>query len=301
MTLSDILFQTIAPIFIVIGISAFVGWRFKPDPRGLSVFLIYVFVPALVFRGLSDTSLSGGEAGGIAAVAVLVALVMVGMGLAIARFYKYPPRTAGAFVLCLMMVNAANYGIPLNTFAFGPEGGERAIIYYVASVMVSNVLGVYFASRGAVSTRDAIRNVLTVPIIYAAIVGFIVNISEITLPLALDRSIDLAADAAIPGMLALLGLQLARTEVRGRIRPILLATGSRLLVGPVVAVVIATVLGLQGVSFKVAVVESSMPTAVLASALATQFDSDAELTSAVTLVSTLASVVTLSGLILLLG
>jgi predicted permease len=120
------------------------------------------------------------------------------------------------------------------------------------------------------------------------------------LPPAIERAIDIAADGSIPGMLALLGLQLSRVKLRGRLQPILAATGIRLLIGPVVGFTLATLIGLTGTTFNVAIVQASMPTAVLASALATQFGSDAEFTSAVTFVSTLLSVITLSILILLL-
>lgn len=299
--------DVIAPIFLVMGIAFLISKRFDPDPRALSVFLIYLFTPALVFRGIYTTELTGGEIGQIAVVVVGVALAMSLIGAVVARLMrpdkrKSDPRREGALLLSVVLVNAANYGIPLNTFAFGEAGGTAAIVYYVVAALVGNILGVFYASRGSASVRGAILNVFKVPIAYAAIIGLIFNIYEIQIPLILERSIlDIAADASIPGMLALLGIQLARTQFKGQLRPIMAAVGLRLVVAPVIALVLALAVGLQGITFNVAIIESSMPTAVLASALATQFKSDAEFVSAVTLVSTLLSVVTLSVLIFLLG
>jgi hypothetical protein len=307
--LLSIMFNVIVPIFLVIGVAYGIGKRFNPDPRGLSVFLIYLFIPALVFRGTYQSQLSGGELGGIAIVVVGVALAMMALGLIVSRLLNYPARLESALVLSLILVNAANYGIPLNTFAFGETGGNIAIIYYVISAILGNILGVYFASRGSVSAREAIINVFKVPIGYAAVLGLIFNVADIQLPLVLERSVlDLAAEAAIPGMLALLGLQLSRvtfgTDAEGdtlNVQAVMVATGIRLVIGPVVAVALALMAGLTDVAYRVAIVESSMPTAVLASALATEFGGDAKFVSAVTLINTLASIITLTALLALLG
>lgn len=303
----QIMLDVIAPIFLVMGIAFLIAKRFNPDPRSLSVFLIYLFTPALVFRGIYTTQLRGDEIGRIAIVVVLVALAMMAVGMIAGRLLrtdknKPDPKREGALVLTVVLVNAANYGIPLNSFAFGEAGQTAAIVYYVVAALVGNVVGVFFASRGSASIRGAALNVLKVPIAYAAIAGLIFNIYDIQLPTILERSfIQIAADASIPGMLALLGIQLARTRLRGKVRPILVATGIRLLIAPLIALPIALLLGLQGVTFNVAIIQSSMPTAVLASALATQFGSDAEYVSAVTLVSTLLSILTLSALIAILS
>ncbi len=300
--LLGIIWNVIAPIFLVAGVAYAIGRQLKPDPRSISPFLIYLFTPALVFRSLYETELTGGEIGGLIGVVLGLSFFMMLIGIGTARLLKYDMRTESAQVLTLIMVNAANYGIPLNTFAFGVVGGQVATVYYVINAMMSNVVGVFFASRGSVSLRDALLNVVRVPIIYAAVLGLALNILNVELPTIIRRSvIEIAADAAIPVMLALLGLQLSRARLTGRIRAISLAAGLRLLVGPVIGAGLALLFGLSGLTFKVAVVESSMPTAVLASALATQFGGDAEFVSAVTLVSTLASVITLSVLIFLLG
>ena len=315
MQLLSIMLNVIGPIFLVVGIAFIIGKRFKPDPRSLSVFLIYLFVPALVFRGIYETELSGGEIGGIAGVVIGVALVMMLLGLGAARLMNYSQKGESALVLTLILVNAANYGIPLNTFAFGEDGGNVAIVYYVISAILSNILGVYFASRGSVPAREALLNVFKVPIGYAAIIGLAANLADIELPLILQRGIiDLAAGAAIPGMLALLGLQLSRVSLRvpnnlkdttetlaTDLKAVLLASGLRLLVAPFIALGLALLFGLSGMTYNVSVVESSMPTAVLASALATEFGADAQYVAAVTLVGTVLSILTLTVLIAFLG
>ncbi|MCS6836949.1 MAG: AEC family transporter [Anaerolineae bacterium] len=298
--LFSILLNVISPIFILIGLAYVVGKRLAPDPRALSVFLIYVFVPALSFNGLRNADLRGGAILGFVAVAVGLVLMMILIGLAIGAWLGGTPQRRGALVMTLFMVNGANYGTPVNTFAYGTVGGELAVLYYVVNSILSNFLGVFFASRGG-SVGQAIRNALSVPVGYAALLGGAVNLLSVEMPLFLSRGIDIMAQAAIPCMLALLGLQLSHMTLNRRgLGLVLLVSGVRLIGGALAALPLCALFGLQGVAFQVAMTQSAMPTAVMTNALATEFGSDVEFTSAVTLISTLLSVVTLSVLIALL-
>lgn len=301
MPLFAVFVNVILPVFLVIGLAFIIGRSWSPDPRGLSTFIVYAFIPALAFRGIAQSDLSGGEIAGIAAVALGVSLAMAIVGLLIARQLQLERRLAGAFVVSLILMNAANYGIPVNQFAFGDSGAERALIFYVMSVLFGSPLGVLFASRGSLSWRRAVGNVLRVPITWSALVGLLVNVGDISLPLPLERAIAILADAAVPSMLALLGLQLAQARISGRWGLIGLASALRLLAGPAIALPLAAIFQLSGVTWQVAIVQSAMPTAVLANALATEFGSDAKFTAAVTLVSTLVSILTLSILLSIVG
>jgi malate permease and related proteins len=302
--MGNIIFNVISPIFLVIGVAALVGRTLKPDPRTLSTFLVYMFSPALVFRGFATLNLQAASVAGVAGVAIAVPLAMMVIGVAIAAVRPWPPERKSAFILCLFMMNAANYGIPLNKFAFGPEAESLAVLYYSVQIIPGNILGIYFASKGAVSTKQAVLNVLKVPLTYAAALGILVNpsVGLIVLPVPVMRAtIEIAANAPIPMMLALLGLKLAETHVKGMLRPVLMATALRLMLAPLVALPFAHLFGLTGLPFKVAIVQSATPTAALAGALTTEFGSDSEFTSAVIFMTTLVSVLTLTILLSILG
>jgi predicted permease len=293
--------NVISPIFIIMGASFVIGRRLQPDPRALSVFLIYLLVPMLTFKGIRESQLSPQELGGIAGMVIGMTAVMVVLGVVIARRAGWDNRLTGGFLISLIMVNAANYGIPVNTFAFGEEGGKVAIVYYALNTIVGNVLGIYFASGGSTNARQALWNVLTVPGVYAAFIGLAFNVGKVELPLPIERAVDIVANGAIPVMLILLGLQLAYTKtMTGKLRPVLVGVALRLVLAPLVALPMAWALGLTGVAFSVAVVQSSMPSAVFINALASEFGSDTDYTAMMTLVSTLFSVVTLSLLIAVL-
>lgn len=296
-----VVYNVLTPIFLIIGLAVLLDRRFALDPRVISRVVVYLFSPCLVFGGIAHSDLKAKELGLIVAMAALTSLLMALVGWAEARLFRFDRKLASAFMLSVVLVNAGNFGLPLSNFAYGQAGMQRAIVFYVVTALVANTLGVYLASRGTASVTRSLLNVLTVPLPYATVLGFLVNMKGIVLPVPLDRAVTLLGDAAVPGMLLILGLQLSRTSVKGRIGPIILATTTRLGVSPLIAILLASLLGLSGLVRQVSIVEASMPTAVMAGVLATEFDSDAEFTTAVILVSTLASIVTLSILLTLLA
>lgn len=299
--LLQILIDVIAPIFLIVGVAFWVGRRFAPDIRGLSTILIYLFIPALSFRTMIRLPIDGvqdivtGEFGrAFAQIALLVALMWT-VAAVVGRALKLDRRTGSAFTLSITQINAGNLGIPLNTFAFGAAGGEMALLYYVSSAMVGAVTGVFIASRGNKSVMGALWNVVRVPASTSALLGLALNVVDVTLPLPVDRAISLLGDGTIPGMIVLLGLLISRIRIRrAPWKLVTLAAAIRLLGGAVLGMALAKLLGVTGVQYDVAVIESAVPTAVMANALAAEFGSDAEFTSAATLVSTLASIGTLT-------
>jgi predicted permease len=290
-------YNVLAPIFLVIGLAVLLDRLFAPDPRAFSRAVIYLFSPCLVFDGIARSNLRAHELGLIVAVAAVSSLVMALVGWGLARLFRFDRRLESAFILSIVLVNAGNYGLPLNEFAFGAAGLQRAIVYYVVTAVVANTLGVYLASRGAASVGRSLLNVLMVPLPYATALGFVVNMTAIQLPVPVARMVSLLAQAAVPCMLLILGLQLSRTSVKGRIGPIALAAVTRLGIAPLVAFPLVMLLGLSGLAGQVSIIEASMPTAVMGGVLATEFGSDAEFTTAVILVSTLASIISLSVLL----
>jgi len=295
-----VVYNVLAPIFLIIGLAVLLDRRFALDPRVFSRVVIYLFSPCLVFGGIAGSDLQLGEMGLILAMAALSSLLMAVVGWGLVRLLHFERKLASAFILSVALINAGNYGLPLNEFAFGRAGLQRAIPFFVVTAVIGSTLGVYVASRGAASVRRSLLNVLLVPLPYATVLGFIVSVNNIPLPLPVERAVTLLGQAAVPCMLVILGLQLSRTSVKGRIGPIALATVTRLVVAALIAIPLSGLIGLSGLARQVSIMQASMPTAVTAGVLATEFGSDAEFTTAVILVSTLVSIVTLSTLLTVL-
>jgi malate permease and related proteins len=139
-----------------------------------------------------------------------------------------------------------------------------------------------------------------VPAVWGLAAAALVIWTGAELPKAVSRPVDLLGAAAIPSMLLVLGMQFekgARPE-----RPGLVAAASALaLVGaPLIGVVLASALGLTGLARQAVLVESAMPSAVITTILALEFDIAPAFVTSVVVVTTLASPFTVSVVIALL-
>lgn len=299
--LLSVLYEVIAPIFLIVGVVWALDRRVDLDPRPLSRLLIYVFSPCLVLDGITHADLDGREAMSLAGAALLLSGLLALVGWLVARLWHFDQRLESAFLLSIVLINAGNYGLPLNRLAFGAKGESRAMVYFVATYVVSNTFGVFIAARGSRSTWAAIRTVFLIPLPYAAALGILLSATHRSLPGPLDSAVALLAPASIPGMLAVLGIRLSRARLGDRLRPLLVAAGLRLLLAPIIAVALAAVLGLTGTARQVSIVQAAMPTAIISSVLAIEFGADSDFVTGVILITTLSSVVTLSVLLLLVG
>jgi predicted permease len=295
-----ILWKVILPVFIIIALGYLLERWLSLDARPISRVIFYALAPCLVFSSTATSAVSGADIWKIVSFVLLATLAMGLLSWAVARALRFSRAVESAFLLTTLFVNAGNYGLPVNLFAFGQTGLERAAIFFTVSALLTSSVGVYLASRGQASGLDALRSVFKVPIVYGALAGFVVNLAAITVPEPVAKAVDLVGGASVPLMLLLVGVQLARTSLAGELKVIGLATFARLVVAPAVALVLAAWLDLRGVTRQACVTEASMPTAVTTIILATEFEANPQFVAGVVFVSTLASVVTLTLLLALI-
>jgi predicted permease len=292
----------VVPILLVAAVAALLGRaRIVTEQRPLARLSLYFFSPALAFYSLSRSTVGGTDFFSIALFAFLMVVIVGALCLMLARLLKFDRLFTSAFLLSVLFVNAGNYGIPFNQFAFGTEGVARAAVYFSVNSVLANTLAVYIATSGHSNMRKALTTAFKMPLAYAALLGLVFNVFHWSLPLPIERAVELCAAAALPVMLVNLGLELARARVRDYEWRMFLATGIKLLVTPVIALGLAAVLGLTGLTRSVSVIEAAMPTAVMASLIATEFQARPDFVTSVVFISTLGSTITLTVLLLILG
>jgi len=292
--LLPILWKVILPVFLIIALGYLLERRLSLDVRPISRVTFYALTPCLVFSSTAKSSVGGVGIWKIVSFTLLTTLTIGLFSWAVARALRFSRAMESAFLLTTVFVNAGNYGLPVNLFAFGQAGLERAALFFTVSALLTHSVGVYLASRGQASRLDALRNVFKVPVVYGVSAGFVVNLAAMTVPEPVAKVVDLLGRASVPLMLLLVGIQLAKTSLAGELKLIGLATFVRLVVAPAVAFILAAWLGLMGVTRQACVTEASMPTAVTTTILATEFEAEPQFVAGVVFVSTLASVITLT-------
>jgi len=302
--LSDLFYlfsNNILPIFLAAAAGFLVAKYLGVSARAVSRVAFYIFSPCLIFILLTSGNLNGDDIAQMAAFAAVSILLMGLIAVLIARLLRFERSIMVALLITVMFANAGNFGLSLNLFAFGEQAVAHASIYFVTSAFLVYTLGVVLASWGHSDFKTALLGVLKVPVIYAVIFALIYNWLDWQLPLPVERSVTLLSEAAIPVMIVLLGIQLYNAKISTDIFKVGLSNILRLVVSPILAIGLASLFHLQGAAYQAGVIESAVPTAVLTTVLATEYDLDPAFVTTAVVTSTLLSPLTLTPLLSFLG
>jgi predicted permease len=297
--LLPIFVDILLPVFLLVGVGYLLGPRLSIDARSLARSAYYVFAPAFIFRLLSAADLDADIVLRVVGALALTTFLAGGAALLLGRGLARPAKVTAALILIAVYGNVGNFGLPVITFAFGEEALALAGIAFLTVNALAFLIGVTVATWHRSSPLRAFGTALRTPALVVVLPAVVVNAGDVSLPLFAERSIGLLADAMIPVMLMTLGIQLAAME-RPRIgTDVVLASGLRLLLAPAITAVLVGAFGLVDVDAGVTVVQSAMPAAVFTSIIAIEHDLEPDLVTTTVLFTTLASAVTLSGVLLL--
>ena len=85
---------------------------------------------------------------------------MAALTFVIGKLMKLNRRMLAAVILTTMTINAGNYGLSLNLFAFGEPALAHASIFYAVTALATYTLGVAVASMGTVSFKESLIRLL---------------------------------------------------------------------------------------------------------------------------------------------
>lgn len=293
--------NNLLPVFLAAGTGYILGKSIPIEARTVSRVVFYIFSPCLVFILLTNNQLSGGD---LLRMAGFASLLMFTLGLLtwiVAWGFKFERSMVVAVLLTALLPNAGNFGLSVNQFAFGEAALAHASLFFVTSGILTYTVGVFIASLGKYSYREALFGLFKIPTVYAVILALIFVSMDLKLPTPLHRTTTVLAEAAIPSMLVLLGLNLQRAEWTGQSKGMVVANTMRLFIAPAIALGLSLIFGLQGAARQAGILEASMPTAVMTTVLATEFDVEPSFVTMVVFSSTLLSPLTLTPLLAYLG
>ncbi|MFO7167034.1 MAG: AEC family transporter [Chloroflexota bacterium] len=294
--LLTIFLNVLVPVFLLVGLGYAAGPRLRLDSRTLSRFAYFILIPAYVFDVLSTARIGAALAGRMTLYAVAVHLGCAALGYLAARLLRRPPEMVAAYVLIAVFGNVGNFGIPIIQFRFPGDAAATVAgtVYFIAISSVAFVVSVAAANWHRGSALRAALAVLKTPALIAVPPALLVNWLGVELPPLAARPIALLAAGMIPTMLIALGVQLAAAGVPRLDVDMAASSAVRLVGGPLLALALAAPFGLEGIARSVGVLQAAMPTAVLASIIAVENDLLPPFVIMSVLVSTVASIATLT-------
>jgi len=272
---------------------------------GLTAYVFWFAIPLLLFRG--GAALAGGSGAQFDA-AVLIAYFAASATIYVVTFAisallfggkgAEPPLAA----MTAAYGNSVMMGIPLVELFFGADGlaivtaiiACSAITYYgVTTLLIEAQLG-----RGAsvigVARETALALVRT-PVILAMAAGLGFGALGLEAYPTAQRFIDIGAAAAAPTALFALGATLASFRIAGDIAEVTVIGSLKLIANPIIAWILAVpVLGLDAITTAVVVMMAALPCAVNPFLLASRYEAYTRRASAAIVLSTGASIATVT-------
>ncbi|MDO8903214.1 AEC family transporter [Hydrogenophaga sp.] len=286
---------------------------------GLNGFVLYFALPALLYRFGSTTPIAQLLDASVAGVYALCALVMVAFAVAMSLNKRIRWNDASMGALVAAFPNTGFMGVPLLAALLGPASAGPIILLIFVDMIVTSSLCVALSrldegeGHGGRAMLDAgkkaLRGVAANPMPWAILLGAAASALEYKLPLPVEQTVWLLADAASPVALFTIGAVLARAQIQANhpmpVSDYLPVTLMKLVLHPLLVLGVGTAaiqLGvpLEPFALTVMVLVSALPSASNVSLLAERLGADNGRIARIILVTTAVSFLTFSGAVSLL-
>ena len=187
--------------------------------------------------------------------------------------------------------------LAVSSNLFGHTGLALASVAMVAIIPLVNVLSVWvlaqYASPEKQSVRAIIMTVVQNPLIWACVIGIVVNVTHMPLPKIWHDVADALGRSSLGIGLLVTG---AGLQLEGLFRPSLAASVGvflKLVLMPVLAIALALWFGISGSSLVIVAVCAAVPTSSSAYVMARQMGGDAPLLAQIITLQTILAALTM--------
>ena len=307
------IFNVILPVFALMALGNLaVRFRLFPSEgvRGLVLFVNNFATPCLLFHAMATSDFSttfnwsiiGSFYAGAVTVFVIGALVA-------ARLFGNRPGESVASGFAGAFTNTVLVGIPILQRAYGQDALVTAfsIIAFHASMLITfGMLVMEFARRDGAPLHKtlwvALVRVVSNPLLWGIALGTAANLLQITLIEPVEAFVNMMAAAVTPAALFGLGGALNDYRLSDHWAQSLAMAVLKLLVQPLIAYVLMIhVFHVDHEFARYGILLAAMPSGINAFVFATYYNRGVHVATNTILISTVLSVVTVSGWLYLLG
>ncbi len=291
----------VLPVFLVIGLGFGIKRTGLVDGKfilQLNRLVFFVALPALLFHRIAhadfrasfNATLLFGLIGTI--IVTFVGSYLYGL------LRNYPKPRLGAFCQASSRGNLAFMGLAVVFNAYGEEGFATAGVLLGILIPLVNLLSVLVLLLSQQNTNRSISSTFWMqqlafnPLIIASFTGILWSYYELPLPAVIDRALGIITGMSLPLALIAIGASFSPKKLQGDIRVAGVATGIKVVVQPLIAVLTLVALGISGRELGIGMIIAGTPTATAAYIMAQQLKADAELSSSIIMLSTLCSLLT---------
>ena len=276
-------FELALPLYLLVLIgyllARFGNWP-KSIAEALSRFVFVIAIPSMLFGLTSDLSrLPPIDIRVLVAYFGACLVVFVIARVASAKLFHQDGVGQSVFAMGAIYGNIVMLGLPVAKAAIG-----EAAVPSIALILVTNALvmwtlvttSVEWARGGSLSWHGVLatlRSIVTNPVVASILLGAAWSLTGLPLPSAVKGTLALLAQSAVPLALVTVGFGLAAYRIRDDLRESLAMSALKLVALPLLAWIIARLVGLPPLETQVVVLLSSIALGVNAYLMAREFKS----------------------------
>jgi malonate transporter len=297
-----VVISALLPVFLLIVLGFVLKrslMRLDTQWHGLERLTYYVLFPTLLIQTLVKADLSDVPVAGVGGALLLSALLMSLLCLALRPLFSRWNIDGPAFTSIFQGATRWQTFVALAVSGnlFGNTGLALASVAMVAIIPLVNVFSVsvlaHYASPERQSVRAIVMTVAQNPLIWACVIGLVVNVTHLPLPKVWHDVAEALGRSSLGIGLLVTG---AGLHLEGLLRPSLAASVAvflKLVLMPVLGVVLALWFGISGSSLVIVAVCSAVPTSSSAYVLARQMGGDAPLLAQIITLQTILAAITM--------
>lgn len=298
-----VIITTIIPIFLLILLGWYARQRgFMPaeflGPANRLVF--YLAIPAMIFRSISKSSLKSEFHPGVLGVTLAAVVMVYLMAWWCCNLLRPVRKKRGTFIQSVSHGNLGYIGLAVAFYYLGEGGLVRASLVAGFMMILQNTLAVIALqvnSPGSIGDHKSLdfgMKIMGNPVIISALGGMAFSASGITMPLVVDRTLQLVSQMALPLALLVIGASLSFGLIRRETVLVTISGMLKLIMLPAIGWGGFTLLSISPGEYLPALILLASPTATIVYVMGSEMQGDPDLATAAISMSTLASALTFS-------
>jgi len=168
------------PLYLMILLGYIGAKGLKAQKETIARLLIYIITPAVIFYGAYTTEINFASLSLpvlFFILACFLSLCFFGIG----KFVYKKDSTKNILAFTSGVGNTGYFGIPVVFAILGEQAFSLAVLSVFGFVLYENTLGFFLAAKGNYSAKESLIKVIKLPMIYAFIIGLVLNFFEINL------------------------------------------------------------------------------------------------------------------------
>jgi len=290
--------STILPIFIIIvlGLFAkkrgFISQEFLDEANRL---VYYIAIPAMIFSSIAKSSLKTQMNPQVIIITLVSLVVIAAISWGTTHFLHMARPSRGSFIQCSFHGNLGYIGLAVAFYYLGNAGFVKAAIIAGFVMILQNIMAIivlqYHSRNDTGSARifSTIKKTMANPVILSALAGMSFSLLNVTIPIIIDRALEILQGMALPLALLVIGASLSFEKIKPRFLNVLISSFLKLMVIPAIGLLLFKIFSVLPIDYLPGLIILASPSATLTYIMAKEMGGDPDFAVAAISICTILS------------